>query len=65
MTIAFAALAVVRTIEARSGKSIKKVRQHLRELQTATITINGTIQTLDPEIPPKSQALIDAITARH
>ncbi|MCL1897419.1 MAG: IS1634 family transposase [Micrococcales bacterium] len=65
MTIAFTALAVARTIQARSGKTIKKVLRELQPLRTALIRINGTIQTLEPEIPPAATALIEAITSRH
>lgn len=65
LTIAFAALAIVRTVQRRSGKTIKKILRELRPLRSATIELNGTIQTFPPEIVLEHQALLDAITARH
>lgn len=63
LTIVFTALAVSRTIQDRSGLSIRKVLRHLRPLRSATITINGGTRTFDPEIDPDTDDLITAITS--
>ena len=68
LTIVFTALAISRTIQNRTGLSIRKVLRELRPLRSATIAINGTIQTFPPTISPEHQAILDAIaqpTARH
>lgn len=68
LTIVFTALAISRTIQDRTGLSIRKVLRELRPLRSATIAINGTIQTFPPTISPEHQAILDAITqpnARH
>jgi ABC-type proline/glycine betaine transport system permease subunit len=51
LTIVFTALAVSHCVQARTGLSIGKVIKQLRPLRSATISINGTVQTFPPEIP--------------
>lgn len=51
LTIVFTALAVSHCIQTRTGLSIAKVIKQLRPLRSATITINGAIQTFPPAIP--------------
>jgi hypothetical protein len=68
LTIVFTALAVSRTIQDRTGYSIRKVLRELRPLRSATITVNGVLTTYPPAITDDQQALLDAITrnaARH
>ena len=68
LTIVFTALAVSRTVQARTGLSIRKVLRELRPLRSATIEINGVIRTVEPAIDPDKQAILDAISghrARH
>lgn len=68
LTIVFAALAVSRTVQDRTGASIRKVLRDLRPLRSATIEINGAIRTYPPAIDADKQALLDALThptARH
>ena len=48
LTIVFTALAVSHAIQSRTGLSIAQVVKQLRPLRSATITINGTSQTLPP-----------------
>lgn len=62
LTIVFTALAVSRTIQDRTGTSIRKVLRHLRPLRSATITINGGTHTFDPEIDTDTDQLVTAIT---
>lgn len=68
LTIVFAALAVSRTVQDRTGHSIRKVLRDLRPLRSATIEINGVTRTYPPAINPAQQALLEALTtprARH
>ncbi len=68
LTIVFAALALSRTVQHRTGHSIRKVLRELRPLRSATIEINGAIRTYPPAINSAQQALLEAITnppARH
>ena len=51
LTIVFTALAVSHCIQTRTGLSIAKIIKQLRPLRSATITINGAIQTFPPAIP--------------
>ena len=68
LTIVFAALAVSRTVQDRTGLSIRKVLRDLRPLRSATIEINGVVRTYPPAINDHQQALLEALTtppARH
>jgi hypothetical protein len=62
LTIVFTALAISRTVQDRTGQSIRKVLRDLRPLRSATIEINGAIRTYPPAINSAQQALLDAIT---
>jgi len=62
ITRAFAALAISREIQYRTGCSIAHVIEELEELRHATISINGTEQTYPPAITAEQQAIITAIT---
>ena len=61
LTIVFAALAISRYLQERSGVSIKKLVTTLRPVRSATIKINGEQLTLDPEIPPTARELLTAL----
>ena len=63
LTIVFAALAVSREVQQRTGLTIRNAVRQLRPLRAATIAVNGAEQTLPPEIPEAQRALLDAITA--
>ncbi|MGN6686439.1 MAG: hypothetical protein ACTHK1_02750 [Actinomycetales bacterium] len=68
LTIVFTALAVSREVQSLTGLAIRKVIRELRPLRSATLSINGAVQTFPAEIPPQQQALINALTrgpARH
>lgn len=62
LTIVFAALAVARYLQQRSGVSIKKLVQTLRPLQEVTITVAGQPIAARPQIPADAQELIDRVT---
>ena len=61
LTIVFTALAVSRTVQNRTGLAVRNVIKQLRPLRSATIAINGTTQTLAPNITAEQQAILDAI----
>jgi hypothetical protein len=59
LTIVFAALAVSREAQTRTGLSIKKILQTLRPLRSATIGLGGQQVTAPPLIPDDAQRVID------
>jgi transposase len=61
LTIVFAALAVAREAQNRTGLAIRNVVRQLRPLRSATIAINGTSQTFPPAIPTDKQTILDAL----
>ena len=61
LTVVFAALAVSRYVQTRTGLAIGNIVKRLRPLRSATIEINGTQQTFPPHIPAQEKAIIDAI----
>ena len=50
LTVVFAALAIARDLQERSGVSIKKLVQTLHAARSATIEINGQHLTIDPDL---------------
>ena len=65
LTIVIAALAVAREAQDRSGLAIRKIVRQLRPLRSATIAINGTLHTFEPEINDTDRALLDALHGRR
>ncbi len=61
LTIVFAALAISRDLQDRTGISIKKLVRTLRTIRSATIELNGQRLTLDPEIPPAARELLTTL----
>lgn len=61
LTIVFAALAISRHLQERSGVSIKKLVNTLRPVRSATVKVNGEHLTLDPEVPPHARELLSAL----
>jgi transposase len=59
LTVVFAALAVSREAQARTGVSIKKIIQTLRPMRTATISLGNQQITAPPRIPGHARALLD------
>jgi transposase len=57
LTVVFAALAVSRYLQDTTGVSINKLVRTLRTVRSATVQVNGTEITLDPEIPPTARAI--------
>jgi transposase len=63
LTIVFTALAVARETQNRTGLAIRNVIRQLRPLRSATIAINGAVQTFPPAIGPEQQEILDDL--RH
>lgn len=61
LTIVFTALAVAREAQTRTGLAIRNLVRQLRTLRSATIAINGAVQTFPPAIDPQQQALLNAL----
>ncbi len=62
LTVVFAALAVSRVVQERSGLAIVKVVKLLRPLRSATIAINGTRHIFPPQVDADLQGLLDRIS---
>jgi hypothetical protein len=68
LTIVFAALAVSRTVQNRTGLSLRRVLHMLKPLRSADIEINGVIQTFPPELNPDQTRILNELTqadSRH
>ena len=65
LTVVFAALAISRDLQARTGVTIKKLVQTLRTARSATIEINGQRMTLDPKIDGPAHAILDRLETGH
>jgi len=59
LTIVFAALAVSREAQARTGVSINKIVKTLQPLRTATITLGRQQITAEPRIPAAARQILD------
>lgn len=64
LTIVFAALAVSREAQARTGVSIKKIIQTLRPLRSATISVGNQQVTAPPRIPEHAQNLLEDLALK-
>jgi Transposase DDE domain len=65
LTIVFAALAISREAQTRTGVSINKIVKTLRPLRTATITLAGRQITVPPRVPDDVQRLLDDLRGGH
>jgi transposase len=65
LTIVFAALAISRTMQNRSGLAIRRIIRTLKPLRSATININGVTHNIPPAIDQDTQTLLDTLTLRH
>ena len=63
LTIVFAALAVSREAQARTGVSINKIVKTLQPLRTATITLGRQQITAEPRIPAAAQQILDDLAS--
>ena len=65
ITIVFAALAIARLIEDRTGISLRKFIHSLGEVRTATIRINSKTIDAPPVIPPPVENLLTHLQRRR
>src|SRR5487761_1540600 len=65
LTVVMAALAIGRTIERKTGMSIKKFVKLLRPIRNGTVAINGIIYPAPPEIPEEASAILKRLRAVH
>ena len=65
LTVVFAALAISRDLQSRTGVTIKKLVQTLRTARSATIEINGQHLTLEPKINEPVRTLLDRLDPGH
>lgn len=61
LTIVITALAVAHNIQERTGLAIANVIKQLRPLRSATIAINGTVETFPPEIPAPQRQILASV----
>ena len=61
LTIVFAALAVSRHLQDATRVSIRNIVRTLRPVRSATVRLGGQEITLDPDIPPAAQAILDQL----
>ena len=65
LTIVFAALAIARHLQNRTGTSVKKAVQTLRRIHTVIVDIGGHNITARTPLDADAQAIIDALRAQH
>ncbi|HWR56883.1 MAG TPA: IS1634 family transposase, partial [Negativicutes bacterium] len=63
LTIVFAALAVARHIEARTGISIKKFVRTLEPVRTGVVSLGNDTFELKPEIPDAVLSLLKRLSS--
>jgi hypothetical protein len=61
LTIVFAALAISRVLQTKTGMSVKKVLNQLRPVRTGLLRIGSKLRTVPPLISPEVQLLLDSI----
>jgi transposase len=61
LTIVFAALAMARLIQEKTGLSVKKFVQRLRPLRDAVIRIDEEHLIIKPDIPEETKAVIKTL----
>ncbi len=65
LTIVFAALAIGKSVEYRTGMSIKKFVKTLRSIRSGIVTINGKEYQAEAEIPPELIPLMRKLQSGH
>ena len=63
LTIVFAALALSREVQNRTGLSLRRFLRILKPLRSATIDLNGVIVTFPPALNPQVNAILGALNA--
>ena len=65
LTIVFTALAVSRTVQNRTGLSLRRVIRTLKPLRSAIVEINGVITTIPPALSTDHTALLNTLNPTH
>ena len=65
LTMVFAALAVSRHLQNRTGMSIKKIVRTLRRIHTVIVDVDGHELTARTPLDEDSQAIVTAVGVRH
>jgi len=65
LTIVLAALAIGKTIEGRTGVSIKRLVKNVRPIRSGIVIINGIEYLADAEIPPEVRPIIRKLEPGH
>lgn len=61
LTIVFAALAVARSLQERSGVAIGKIVKELRGLKTSVIEVNGGVVSFPPKITGEAARIVEML----
>ena len=62
LTMVMASLAVARHLQEATGISIKRVIRALKPLQDVTINLNGHHLTAAPQLTPKAEQILTALS---
>ncbi len=65
LTLVFAALAIGRHIEYKTGMSINQFVKMLRPLRSGIVTINGKEFLAEPEIPDSVKIMLNRLSSGH
>lgn len=65
LTIVFTALALSRTVQNRTGLSLRRFLRTVAPLRSATIEINGATATLPPQVTTDQQAILSALKTKN
>lgn len=65
LSIVFTALAISRTIQARTGLSIRRVLQILRPLRSAVLVVGGHEVIVPPQIPRQAVEVLEKLRGVH
>lgn len=65
LSIVFTALAISRTIQARTGLSIRRVLQILRPLRSAVLAVGGHEVIVPPQIPKEAVEVLERLRGVH
>jgi len=65
LTVVFAALAIGKTIERRTGMSIKRFVKNMRPVRSGIVNVNGVDYLAEAEIPPQIKPWIRKLYSGH
>lgn len=65
LTVVFAALAIARDLQERTGLSLKKIITTLRPLRSVDVQIAGHTLTAEPTLTPQAIEILDALKGVH